>query len=90
MSAAEEAWFEARPKGTVLRVTPTAGQRFEVEAEGGTCRDFILHAGSPAQGFAGRTSRHGGARVFWSSSMLARWVVQGRCSVELVPAGGSQ
>lgn len=90
MSAAEQAWFEARPKGSVVRVTTDRGQRFDLEAEGGAFRDFILHSGAPAQGFAGRTSRQGGARVFWSCRVLARWVATGRCSIELVPAGGTQ
>lgn len=90
MSAMDREWFAERPKGTLLEVIPREGRAFQLVAEGGAFRDFVLHKGSPALALQGRRARFGGARLFWSGDMLARWIAQGRCSVVVVPTGGVQ
>lgn len=88
MTAVTKDWLASRPRGTVIRVTTPAGNRFELVAEGGTFRDFVLHSGTPAYGLGGRRSRLGGLRVFWAPDRLAAWVAERLCTVEL--AGGSK
>jgi hypothetical protein len=84
MSAPVTADFlESLPKGTVIRVS-ARGHSFQLEAEAGAFRNFILQQGTPAYGFAGRRARYGGARLFWSADMLARWVADGLCTIEVV------
>lgn len=87
MSAADnpvtEAYLEALPKGTVIKVIHPAGHSFQLEAEGGAFRDFVLHKGTAPYGLGGRMARFGGKRLFWSADRLARWVAIGRCRIEL-------
>lgn len=86
MSAVDRDWLESRPRGAVLQVSTPQGQRFQLVAEGGAFRDFVLRAGTPPRGLGGRRARFGGARVFWSADLLAAWVAEGQCTVELVGA----
>jgi len=78
--------LESMSKGTVVKVI-TPGHSFQLVAEGGAFRDFVLHKGTPAYGLAGRRARYGGARLFWSADMLVRWVASGLCTIEV--GGGS-
>jgi len=70
------------PKGTVIQVITPAGS-FELAAESGAFRDWVLSSGTAPAGYSGRRARYGGMRLFWPSSMLAQWVAQGRCRIEI-------
>lgn len=91
MSAVDKAYLQGRPRGTVIQVTTPTGQRFQLVAEGGAFRDFILHSGTAPRGLDGRRAKYGGRGLFWSADTLARWVADGLCTIELAPpAGGSK
>jgi hypothetical protein len=85
VSAVTKEWLENRLRGTVIKVTDPRGHSFWLVAEGRTFRDFILRKGTPSYGLNGQRMRHGGARLYWSSATLARWVADGRCRIELAP-----
>jgi hypothetical protein len=85
-----EAFLEALPKGTVIKVTDPAGHSFELVAEGGAFRDFVHHKGTVPYRLAGRRARFGGTRLFWSISSLARWVAGDLCRIELAPKEADQ
>lgn len=87
MSTVNKTWLESRPKGTVIQVIDLEGHHFELVAEGGAFRDFILHKGDVPSGLEGRTSRSRRYRQFWPTERLARWVSQGLCTIE--PARGA-
>lgn len=76
-------YLQRRPKGTVIRVTDPSGSHFWLEAEGASWRDFILHQGTPPKDLEGRASQVGRYRRFWSTGLLAHWVAEGLCRIEL-------
>jgi len=81
--AVAQDYFESLPKGTVIKVTDPTGHAFELIAEGRTFRDFTLHHGTASIRLQGRRTRYGGMRLFWSSAVLAQWVADGLCTIEL-------
>jgi len=88
MSAVDEEYLETRPKGTIIRVIDTGGHHFDLVAEHGAFRDFILHKGTAPRNLEGRVSKAGRPRTFWSTAMLARWVAEGICTIK--PMGDSK
>lgn len=88
MTTVDKGWLESRPRGTVIQVITPTGQRFQLRAEGGAFRDYILHSGTPVYGLAGRVARYGAARIFCSTDLLAEWVAEGLCRIEPVPTNG--
>lgn len=84
MNAVDKDWLESRPKGTVIKVTHPSGHDFQLMAEAGVFRDFILHSGTPAHPLHGLLSRHGVVRRYWSPDLLADWVADGLCAIELM------
>lgn len=89
MIAVDMEWLHSRPKGTVIQVTDPAGKRFWLEAEGGVFRDYIHHRGTSPKGLGGRTSNVGRQRRFWPTHVLASWVAEGLCTIELAPTKGA-
>ena len=83
MSTADH--LDRLPKGAVIQVSTPYGKRFWLEAEGGVFRDFVLRRGEVPRGLRGSASRFGQPRLFWPSSLLERWVAEGRCTIELAP-----
>ena len=83
MSAVTREFLESRPRGTVITVTDTSGHRFELVAEGRAFRDFILHRGTPSYRLQGRRARFGGRDLFWAADVLAGWVADGLCTIEV-------
>lgn len=82
MSAVDKDTLESLPRGKVITVTDPTGHRFELKAEGGAFRDFVLHRGTAPFRLQGRRARFGGARLFWSADQLSRWVAGGLCRID--------
>ncbi|MGM7699441.1 hypothetical protein [Microbacterium sp. A84] len=76
-------YLENLPKSTVIQITSASGSRFWLEAEGGAWHDFIHHKGDVPRRFGGSVSQMGRRRLFWTRKVLARWVADGLCAIEL-------